>query len=319
MSKQFRILITGGAGFIGSNLVEKCIANPQISLVRVVDDLSNGYYENIERFINHPKFEFIQNDICDYQVCLAATKGIDKVSHQAALGSVPRSVENPMRSTEVNILGSVNLMHACYVNGVERIILACSSSTYGDSAELPKVESRIGAPLSPYAVTKSVLETFADVFNKTYGLKYIGLRYFNVFGPRQNPNNAYAAVLPVFCKAFIEDRQPLINGDGGTSRDFTFIENALHANDLALFSENHDALNQVYNVACGEQYSLNQIIDFLNQITNKKIVPVYGPERKGDIRHSMADITKIKTMLGYQVQENFLEGLRKTYAYYLSC
>jgi UDP-N-acetylglucosamine 4-epimerase len=312
-----KLLITGGAGFIGSNLVEKFLKDSRVSLVRVVDDLSNGYYSNIEEFIGSPKFEFIKADICNYQVCIDATKGIDKVTHQAALGSVPRSIENPVRSTEVNILGTVNLLHACHINKVERIILACSSSTYGDSKEMPKIENRIGAPLSPYAVTKLAVEVFADVFAKIYGLNYIGLRYFNIFGPKQNLLNPYAAVIPIFCKAFNDNVQPLINGDGEASRDFTHIKNVIHANNLALFINDSNALNQIYNVACGDQISLNQMIFMLNELTGKKINPIYGPERFGDVKHSKADISKIKNLLGYKVKLPFYEGLKETYNWYI--
>lgn len=311
-----KLLITGGAGFIGSNLVEKYLNDSRVSLVRVVDDLSNGYYNNIEPFIGHPKFEFFKADICDYQVCLDVTKGIDKVSHQAALGSVPRSVQNPMRTTEVNILGTVNMLHASHVNAVERIILACSSSTYGDSKELPKVEERIGKPLSPYAVTKFTVEVFAEVFFKTYGLNFVGLRYFNIFGPRQNPDNPYAAVIPIFCKAFLMGNRPLINGDGETSRDFTYIANAIHANDLALFTDRKQALNQVYNVACGEQVTLNEMIARLQAITGKNLQAEYGPERVGDVKYSKADISKIKELLGYEPQVFFSEGLQNVVDWY---
>jgi UDP-N-acetylglucosamine 4-epimerase len=317
MDKQIKLLITGGAGFIGSNLVEKFLQDSRISLVRVVDDLSNGYYSNIDEFIGNPRFEFINADICDYQVCLEVTKGIDKVSHQAALGSVPRSIENPVRSTEVNILGTVNLMHACHINKVERIILACSSSTYGDSKELPKIENRIGVPLSPYAVTKLAVEVFADVFAKIYGLNYIGLRYFNIFGPKQNLLNPYAAVIPLFCKAFNENVEPLINGDGEASRDFTHVKNVMHANDLALFTNDPKVLNEIYNVACGDQISLNQMILMLKEITGKNISPKYGPERFGDVKHSKADISKIKELLGYTVKLPFYEGLKETYNWYI--
>ena len=317
MDKQIKLLITGGAGFIGSNLVEKFLQDSRISLVRVVDDLSNGYHFNIEEFISNPKFEFINADICDYQVCLEVTNDIDRVSHQAALGSVPRSIENPVRSTEVNILGTVNLLHACHINKVERIILACSSSTYGDSKELPKIENRIGIPLSPYAVTKLAVEVFADVFSKIYGLNYIGLRYFNVFGPKQNLLNPYAAVIPLFCKAFNENVEPLINGDGEASRDFTHVNNVIHANDLALFTNDPKALNQIYNVACGDQISLNQMILMLKKITGKNISPKYGPERFGDVKHSKADISKIKELLGYKVKLPFYEGLEETYNWYI--
>jgi UDP-N-acetylglucosamine 4-epimerase len=311
-----RLLITGGAGFIGSNLVEKYINDTRVSLVRVVDDLSTGLYSNIEPFIGHPKFEFIKGDIVDYDVCYEATKGITKITHQAALGSVPRSIQNPMRSTEVNILGTVNLLYASHVNKVERIVLACSSSTYGDSPILPKKEDVIGNPLSPYAVTKLAVEIYADVCKRTYGLDYIGLRYFNVFGPRQNPDNPYAAVIPLFCKAFNENKQPVINGDGSISRDFTYISNAIHANDLALFTENKDAINQVYNVACGEQVTLNDVVMYLNQITGKQIQSIYGPARPGDIQHSRADIDKINHFLGYTPLVHFYNGLENVYAWY---
>jgi len=310
------LLITGGAGFIGSNLAEKFLRDDRVALVRVVDDLSNGYFENIEEFLPNPKFEFVKGDICDYGVCQSVMRGINKVTHQAALGSVPRSIENPMRTNEVNVGGTVNILHAAKEAGVNRIVLAFSSSTYGDSAELPKVEERIGRPLSPYAVSKYAAELYAEVFAKTYGLPYVGLRYFNIFGPRQNADNPYAAVIPIFCKAFIEDVSPKIHGDGTTSRDFTYVENALHANDLALFSEDKSALNQVYNVACGEQVDLNGMVDMLRQITGKNIQSVYGPERHGDVKHSKADISKIHRHLGYTPQVRMLEGLKRVYQYY---
>jgi len=316
MAKEYSLLITGGAGFIGSNLVNKYINDERVSLIRVIDDLSNGYYSNIEEFVGHPKFEFVKGDICDYDVCVEVTKGIDKISHQAALGSVPRSIANPMRSTEVNILGTVNMMHAAHLNGVDRIVLACSSSTYGDSKELPKVESRIGKPLSPYAVTKYAVEVFADVFHKTYNLNYVGLRYFNIFGPRQNPENPYAAVIPLFCKAFQQDINPVIFGDGETSRDFTYVANALHANDLALFTEDSSALNEVYNVACGDQISLNEMVAYLKEITGKDIDAVYKSERPGDVKHSKADISKISQKLGYKPQITFREGLKNVFEWY---
>ena len=316
MDKPIKLLITGGAGFIGSNIVAQYINDPRISFIRVVDDLSNGYYSNIEKFVGHPKFEFIKGDICDYNICIEVTKDINKVSHQAALGSVPRSIQNPMRTTEVNILGTVNLLHACYINKVERIILACSSSTYGDSKALPKVEDVIGNPLSPYAVTKYAVEVFADVFNKTYGLNYVGLRYFNIFGPLQNPDNPYAAVIPIFCKAIIDDKIITINGDGETTRDFTYIANALYANDLALFTENKAALNQVYNIACGDQISLNGMVEYLKEISGKSVKVEYAIERKGDVKHSRADITKAQHLLNYSPRVNFYKGLETVYKWY---
>jgi UDP-N-acetylglucosamine 4-epimerase len=316
MSKKNKILITGGAGFIGSNLVEHFLNDDRVSLVRVLDDLSNGYYENIEEFENHPKFQFIKGDICDYQTCLQATKEIDKISHQAALGSVPRSIENPMRSTEVNILGTVNVLHAAKENGVERVILACSSSTYGDHPGLPKVEDKIGKPLSPYAVTKYSIEQFADIFQQTYGLNYIGLRYFNIFGPKQNPDNPYAAVIPIFCQAFIDGKRTTINGEGEHSRDFTYVANAVQANDLALFTDNKEAMNKIYNVACNDRVTLNEIVAALQVISGKIIEPIYGPERRGDVKHSEANISKIQNRLGYKPEVFFKEGLKSVYNWY---
>lgn len=316
--KTYKILITGGAGFIGSNLVQNYINNPNISLIRVVDDLSTGDVKNIEPYLKNPKFEFINDDICNYDVCLHVTKEINKVSHHAALGSVTRSIENPTRSAEVNIIGSINLLKACALNNVERIILACSSSTYGDIKDLPKIEGRIGSPLSPYAITKLTLELFADVFFKIYGLKYIGLRYFNIFGPRQNFNSSYAAVIPLFCKSFIDGVSPIINGNGNITRDFTYIDNVIKANHLALFTENDEALNQIYNVACGDQISLNEIINMLNDITGNLLQPEFRPVRPGDIEHSQADITKIRKLLNYDVTVPFFEGLKQTYNWYLA-
>lgn len=320
MSDQNKInlLITGGAGFIGSNLVEHFLEDDRISLVRVVDDLSNGYYSNISEFESDPRFEFIKGDITDYNTCLEATRGIDKITHQAALGSVPRSIENPMRSTAVNVLGTVNVLYAAVANEVKRIVLACSSSTYGDHPGLPKVEDEIGNPLSPYAVTKFSVEQFADVFQKTYGLDFIGLRYFNIFGPRQMPDNPYAAVIPIFCQAFIDGKKPVINGDGETSRDFTYVENVVLANELALFTENSSALNEIYNTACGDQISLNEMAEMLQEISGKNIEPTYGPERPGDVKHSMADISKMERLLDYKPLVRFREGLEKTYEWYNS-
>lgn len=312
-----RLLITGGAGFIGSNLVEHFLADKNTTLVRILDDLSNGYYENIKEFEDHPKFEFIKGDICDYQTCLDACDGIDKITHQAALGSVPRSIENPMRTTEVNILGTVNMMHAAVEKGVQRIVLACSSSTYGDSKELPKVEDRIGKPLSPYAVSKLSIEQYADVFSSTYGLDFVGLRYFNIFGTRQNPDNPYAAVIPIFCKAYIDGTAPTINGDGKNSRDFTYVTNAVQANHLALTTDNPEALNQIYNIACNERTTLNEMVEILEDVSGKTIDVNYGPPRPGDVKHSLADISKAQKLLGYKPEVLFRDGLEKAYRYYL--
>ena len=318
MDKKINLLITGGAGFIGSNLVEYFLQDDRVGLVRVLDNLSNGYIENIQEFFDHPRFEFIEGDIRDYETCLKACEGIDKISHQAALGSVPRSIENPMQSTEVNILGTVNLMHSSVQQKVERIILAFSSSTYGDHPALPKVEENIGNPLSPYAVTKATIEQFADVFGKTYGLNWIGLRYFNVFGPKQNPENPYAAVIPIFTKAFLNNTECIINGDGETSRDFTYVNNVIQMNCKALFIDNKESLNQVYNTACNDQVTLNQLIKHLASITGNTPKVTYGPERAGDVKHSFADITKAKELLGYKPEIFFKEGLKSTVEWYRS-
>jgi UDP-N-acetylglucosamine/UDP-N-acetylgalactosamine 4-epimerase len=311
-----RIIVTGGAGFIGSNLTEALLNDSRVEKVRVIDDLSNGYESNLDEFRNHPKFEFFEADICNYEKMLELTAGFDSISHQAALGSVPRSLQNPMRSTQVNIDGTVNILFAAVQNKIDRVILACSSSTYGDSADLPKKEERIGKPLSPYAITKFAIELYADVFKKSYGLNYVGLRYFNVFGPKQSPDNPYAAVIPLFCKAFLEGKSPVVNGDGNHSRDFTFVDNAVQANILSLFTDDAKALNQVYNVACGEQTTLNDMLENLREISGKNIQPIYGPERPGDVKHSKADISRIRSLLGYKPTVFFREGLAKLYPWY---
>lgn len=316
MNKKVNLLITGGAGFIGSNLVEYFLQDERVGLVRVLDNLSNGYVENIQEFFDHPRFEFIEGDIRDYETCLKACEGINKISHQAALGSVPRSIENPMQSTEVNILGTVNLLYAAVQQKVERIILAFSSSTYGDHPNLPKVEEHIGNPLSPYAVTKSSIEQFADVFGKTYGLKWMGLRYFNVFGPKQNPSNPYAAVIPIFAKAFLTGGEITVNGDGETSRDFTFIQNVVQMNELSLFTNNQDALNQIYNTACSDRISLNKMICELSNLIGTDVKVKYGPEREGDVKHSEASIEKATNLLGYNPKYSFEKGLVETIKWY---
>lgn len=318
----FNFLVTGGAGFIGSNIVEYLLRFGA-KKVRVLDDLSNGYYSNIEAFLTLDNFEFIRGDIRDMETCINAVDGMDFVLHQAALGSVPRSINDPINSNSVNVSGFLNMLVASKDSRkLKRFVYAASSSTYGDSPELPKVEGREGSPLSPYAVTKAVNETYADVFSKVYGFHSIGLRYFNVFGPKQNPNNPYAAVIPIFCKHFIDGSAPIINGDGLTSRDFTFVENAVQANILAaLFGSdlNDNVLltkHEVFNVACGDQITLNEMVEMLNDITGKNISPKYGPERPGDVRHSRAQITKAEEFLGYKPQFRFEQGLRIVYDWY---
>lgn len=309
------ILITGGAGFIGSNLVEALLADDRVGQVRVLDNLSNGFYNNIEEFVDREDFEFIEGDIRDFDVCLNACEGMHLVSHQAALGSVPRSIKDPLTSNAVNISGTLNMFEAVRQSDVTRIVFAASSSTYGDSEGLPKVEHTIGRPLSPYAVTKYVNELYADVYAKTYegSFEYVGLRYFNVFGPKQDPNGAYAAVIPLFMKAVMEGRPATINGDGSFSRDFTHVANAVQANMLSLFTENEQAINQIYNVACGERTTLLQLWSMICEVAGAEIDAILGPERIGDIPHSLADITKAQNLLGYTVNHHLRTGLELAY------
>lgn len=311
-----RILITGGAGFIGSNLVESLLRNSSVQKVRVLDNLSTGSLSNLEAFGGHAKFEFIEGDIRSYQTCMDACNGIDAITHQAALGSVPRSINDPITSNEVNVTGTLNIFTAAKEAGIKRIVYAASSSTYGDHPGLPKVEDKIGNPLSPYAVTKYVNELYARVYANLYGLELIGLRYFNIFGPKQNPAGPYAAVIPLFVKAVLDNEPPTINGDGEHSRDFTYVGNAVQANELALFTNNPEAINQVYNIACGEQTTLNELFTGLKSIAGSDLVPIYGPERTGDVKHSLADITKAQTLLGYQPDTTIQQGLKPTFEWY---
>jgi UDP-N-acetylglucosamine 4-epimerase len=314
---KFKFLITGGAGFIGSNIVEYLLKN-NAGHVRVLDNLSNGYFENIQDFLQYPNFEFVKGDIRDFKTCESAIDDIDFISHQAALGSVPRSITDPLTTNDVNVTGFLNLLTAVKNSkNIKRMVYAASSSTYGDSVTLPKVEGNEGKPLSPYAVTKLVNELYADVYSKTYDLHTIGLRYFNIFGPKQNPNNPYAAVIPIFCKAFINGTAPVINGDGNTSRDFTFVENAVQANIKAMLSSNITK-HEVMNVACGGQTSLNDIINILNNLTDKNIIPAYKAERQGDVKHSKASISKIVELLDYNPTINFEEGLKNVYDWYVA-
>jgi UDP-N-acetylglucosamine/UDP-N-acetylgalactosamine 4-epimerase len=311
-----RILLTGGAGFIGSNLAEQLLKDKRVSFVRVLDNLATGSVENISALIPHPKFEFIEGDIRDYKICLEACSNIDLISHQAALGSVPRSVQDPLTTNDVNITGTLNVFTAAKENKIKRIVYAASSSTYGDHPGLPKKEDNIGNPLSPYAVTKYVNELYARVFANLYGIEFIGLRYFNIFGPGQDPHGAYAAVIPLFAEALLNNQSPTINGDGNHSRDFTYVENAVQANILSLFTINTEAINQVYNIACGHQISLLQLFDGLKKEAASTLQPVHGPERTGDVKHSMADISKAEKLLGYSVSVSLEEGLRLTFQWY---
>lgn len=309
-------LVTGGAGFIGSNIVEYLLKF-DAKKVRVLDNLSNGYFENIAEFETESNFEFQQGDIRNLEDCKKAVDGIDIVLHQAALGSVPRSIDDPITSNEVNISGFLNMLVASKNSKtVKRIVYAASSSTYGDSPTLPKIEDRIGNPLSPYAVTKYVNELYADVFAKTYGMEIIGLRYFNVFGPKQSPQGAYAAVIPLFMQALKDKTSPTINGDGEQTRDFTFVENAVQANIKAAFAP-QNAVNQVYNVAFGERISLNKLWKSLQDSSGIPLDAVYGPPRQGDVRDSLADIVKAKQLMMYNPKFNVQEGLKVTWDYFI--
>ena len=309
---KYAFLITGGAGFIGSNLVAYLLKYGA-GKVRVLDNLATGFKANLEEFKNNDAFEFIEGDIRDPETCKKAMKGIDYVSHQAALGSVPRSINDPVTSNAVNVSGFLNMLVAQNDSPtVKKMVYAASSSTYGDSKSLPKVEQHIGKPLSPYAVTKLVNELYADVFYKTYGTPTIGLRYFNVFGPKQSPTGAYAAVIPLFMQALKDEKSPTINGDGEQTRDFTYVENAVQANIKAFFAS-EAANNEVFNVAYGERISLNELWDSLKQTSGKDIEAVYGPPRKGDVRDSLANIDKARSLLEYNPLFSVQDGMKLTW------
>lgn len=317
-----KILVTGGAGFIGSNLCESLIADGHE--VTCLDNFSTGHIENIQALLdNHAdQFVLIEGDIRDLETCRKAVAGQDYVLHEAALGSVPRSIKDPATTNAVNIGGFLNMILAARDAGVKRFIFAASSSTYGDSQSLPKVEEVIGKPLSPYAITKYVDELYADVFARTYGTEYIGLRYFNVFGRRQDPNGAYAAVIPLFVKKFMNHEAPNINGDGEYSRDFTYIDNVILMNKLAMSTANVEAVNQIYNTAFGERTTLNQLVGYLREFLSAydpaiaDIEPTHGPNRLGDIPHSLASIEKAKRMLGYAPQYSMRAGLKEACKWY---
>lgn len=311
-----KILVTGGAGFIGSNLVETLLKEERVSFVRVLDNLSSGFLHNIKEFFDNPKFEFFQGDIRDYETCIKACENMDLISHQAALGSVPRSIKDPLTTNDVNISGFLNIFTAAKENNIKRVVFAASSSTYGDSQKLPKVEDEIGRPLSPYAVTKYVNELYAQVFADLYGIEFIGLRYFNIFGPKQDPKGAYAAVIPIFFDKALKNIPPTINGDGTYSRDFTYVDNAVYANVLGLFTEKKKAVNQIYNVACGKRTTLIQLWEKIKDITNSSAHAIHGTNRTGDIPHSLADISKAKKLLGYRVKFEVVDGLQLTYKWY---
>ncbi len=315
-----KILITGGAGFIGSNLTEYFLGKGYH--VTVLDNFATGYRHNIEQHFNNPDFQLIEGDIRNMDDCRKAVDGVDYVLHQAALGSVPRSIKDPQTSNEVNVSGFLNMLVATRDANIKRFIYAASSSTYGDSESLPKIEDKIGRPLSPYAITKYVNELYADVFSRTYGMECIGLRYFNVFGRRQNPNGAYAAVIPKFVIQLMNHESPVINGTGENSRDFTYVDNVIQMNELAMLTENPEAVNTVYNTAVGDRTTLNQLVGYLKELLAEydpaisEVDIIHGPNRAGDIPHSLASVEKARKALGYEPAYAIREGLAEAVKWY---
>lgn len=320
LNPTYHILVTGGAGFIGSNLCEALLTNG--NKVTCLDNFATGKRENIAHLLSNPNFTLIEGDIRHLKECQKACKGVDYVLHQAALGSVPRSINDPITSNDVNVSGFLNMLVTARDAKVKRFVYAASSSTYGDSVSMPKVEDVIGRPLSPYAITKYVNELYADIFSKTYGIETIGLRYFNVFGRRQDPNGAYAAVIPKFVMQLMAHESPVINGDGSYSRDFTYIDNVIQMNIRAIKADNKEAVNTVYNVAYGERTDLRKLVKLLKKHLSKydsKIAEVeinYGPNRQGDVPHSLASIDKAKALLGYNPEFNIESGLKEALKWY---
>ena len=320
LNSSYHILVTGGAGFIGSNLCEALLDNGNI--VTCLDNFATGKRENIAHLGSNPNFQLIEGDIRNLSDCQKACTGVDYILHQAALGSVPRSINDPITSNDVNVSGFLNMLVAARDAKVKRFVYAASSSTYGDSESMPKVEDVIGKPLSPYAITKYVNELYADIFSKTYGLETIGLRYFNVFGRKQDPNGAYAAVIPKFVMQLMKYESPVINGDGSYSRDFTYIDNVIQMNLRAISSNNKEAINTVYNVAYGERTNLKELVSLLKEylsVYDPKIAQVdikYGPNRQGDVPHSLASIQKAKNLLDYDPEFNIEAGLKEAVTWY---
>lgn len=314
------IVVTGGAGFIGSNLIAVLLAKN--NHVVCLDNFSTGKHENIAPFLENPLFTLITGDIRNIEDCQKAVAGADFVLHEAALGSVPRSINDPITTNDVNTSGFLNMLVASRDAGIKRFVYAASSSTYGDSKSLPKIEEVIGKPLSPYAITKYVNELYADTFFRTYGFETIGLRYFNVFGRRQDANGAYAAVIPKFVGQFVKYESPVINGDGEYSRDFTYIDNVIQMNLLALTTQNEEAVNQVYNTAFGERATLNNLVNYLKEYLSSfdpkisEVEVTYGPNRAGDIPHSLASIDKAKKLLGYKPEYSLQKGLKEAVKWY---
>jgi UDP-N-acetylglucosamine 4-epimerase len=303
-------LITGGAGFIGSNIVTY-LMKYKAGKVIVLDNLSNGYLSNIKQFFDEPNFEFIEGDITDFDTCKKVMDGVDYISHQAALGSVPRSIENPIATHLANATGFLNILTAAKESNVKRIVFASSSSVYGDSKELPKREENIGRQLSPYAVSKHTKELYAKVFADVYGLDVIGLRYFNIFGPNQNPSGPYAAAIPLFMDAVLKNKSPYINGDGEQSRDFTFVENAVQANIKALFSDK-EVKGKIVNIACGGRVTINELFTSIRDAVGNDVQAIYREDRPGDVRDSLANISLAQDLIGYNPEFGIVEGLKIT-------
>ncbi len=313
---EAHVLVTGGAGFIGSNLAGYLLAHG-VGQVTVLDNLSNGYYHNLQPFENKSNFKWVEGDILDYELCLKLCKEADYVLHQAALGSVPRSINNPLATNAANVSGFLNMLQAAKEAGVKRMVYASSSSVYGDHPKLPKTEPEIGEALSPYAVSKRINELYAKVFYKNYGFETVGLRYFNVFGPNQSPEGPYAAVIPLFAKAMINGESPWVNGDGGQTRDFTFIENVIQANIKALFSQEEGAATgSAYNVGTHGRVSVLELIEALNNLLGTKIDPQFRDPRPGDVRDSFANIDSAKALMGYDPLFSFEQGLALTIDWY---
>ena len=311
------ILITGGAGFIGSNITEFLLTNNKVNKIRILDNLSTGNKNNITSFIGD-KVEFMYGDITNLETCRKACEGMDRICHQAALGSVPRSINDPLSSHHSNVNGFLNILLAAKEKGIKRVVYASSSSVYGDHPNLPKVEHKTGNVLSPYAGTKAIDELYAGLFNKCYGMECIGLRYFNIFGPRQDPNGAYAAVIPKFINLMKQGERPKINGDGSFSRDFTYVTNAVQANYLGLITENKECFGEAFNIGAGGRFSILEMFNIIKEELKLDMEPIFGENRAGDIPHSNADISKAKNMLGYDPKVLFDEGIIKTIRYYIN-
>lgn len=312
---KLSFLVSGGAGFIGSHIAEYLLKN-DAGKVRVIDNFANGFESNLDVLRVYKGFEFVEGDIRNLETCRKACEGIDYVSHQAALGSVPRSIKDPSNTNDVNVGGFVNILKAAVENKVKQFVYASSSSVYGDEPTLPKKEDRIGNCLSPYAVSKRADELYADVFSRAYHIPVLGFRYFNIFGPRQDPDGPYAAVIPLFVKAIMNNTSAFINGDGEQTRDFTFVENAVQVNVRGMLTTNDEAKNKVYNVAIGENYSVNYLYNSIKEYLQGDIEPVHREPREGDIRNSLADISLAKNLLNYQPTTKFETGLIKTIEYF---